>query len=629
MAASSTAQVVFKGNTADLQKKLKVAEKGMQEFKDMGSDALSSIGDLFGVNTGKIGDMLGSVKKLSAGFQAMGSTGNSALSGLTRGMSMLSAGVAAVGIAGLVAGFKELNRQAELFAQTDVGAAFMNVQNTWRDTYSMATMEAGEGGSGWLKFKERFKTGAQRLGTIFGNTFANTLQGESFSNAFTNAITVDTQAVGKALSTVPFQQALTAAKQYQRDQSMVWAEQARQIREYERIAKDTSKTEEERNAAQQKAYQLTTQRGNDIARSYYNIYNAQKKLSEAAGNTQKDNEELAKSYTDWQNSLGEMESSLTSLEKLGNRINKSNEGGSSGASAAAADTDDLAEAIDGLYASIQSAIDVNRTFGGVLSDEDVTLQSYRSSLENIVATYGVEDERIKTLIADYKKLQQERVMAAPLASVSAPTATATITPVATKEGIAGQMQGLAGWKMPELTSEQKQYYEFLQGMVDATEKANEAISDALVNGISNSIQYLADCFMGLEEFNGAGLLSALLTPLANVAVEMGEILIAQGIGVEACKKALESLNGYAAIAAGVALVTIGAAAKAGLRSAVSRATGGGYSTSVASSAYTSNASNPSSFGREMEVKVTGTLTANGSQLVAVLNNEHNRNSYTT
>ena len=83
MAASSTAQVVFKGNTADLQKKLKVAEKGMQEFKDMGSDALSSIGDLFGVNTGKIGDMLGSVKKLGAGFQAMGSTGGAAFAGLS------------------------------------------------------------------------------------------------------------------------------------------------------------------------------------------------------------------------------------------------------------------------------------------------------------------------------------------------------------------------------------------------------------------------------------------------------------------------------------------------------------------------------------------------------------------
>jgi hypothetical protein len=74
---------------------------------------------------------------------------------------------------------------------------------------------------------------------------------------------------------------------------------------------------------------------------------------------------------------------------------------------------------------------------------------------------------------------------------------------------------------------------------------------------------------------------------------------------------------------------VGALVKAGLNSAIKSVSGGGYSTSVASSAYTSTASNPSSFGREMEVKVTGTLTANGSQLVAVLNNEHNRNSYTT
>lgn len=629
MAASSTAQVVFKGNTADLQKKLKVAEKGMQEFKDMGSDALSSIGDLFGVNTGKIGDMLGSVKKLSSGFQAMGSTGKSALSGLTRGMSMLSAGVAAVGIAGLVAGFKELNRQAELFAQTDVGAAFVDIQNTWRSTYSMATMEAAGNAGGALTLGQRLKTNATRYGEIFSNAFINVMKGEGVGKAITQALAVDVIALSKADLTVPYQKALSAAKKYKRDQSMVWAEQAEEIKKYNRIASDTAKTDEERNEALQKAIQLTTQRGNDIAKANYNIYNAQKQLSEAAGNTQKDNEELTQSYVEWRESLGALQGELKTLDKLNNKINKSNEGGSSGASAAAADTDDLAEAIDGLYASIQSAIDVNRTFGGVLSDEDVALQAYRSSLENIVATYGVEDERIKTLIADYKKLQQERMMAAPLASVSAPTASATITPTPTQAGIAGQMQGLAGWKMPELTEEQQRYYDFLQGMVDASEKANEAIRDALVDGISGSIQYLADCFMGLEEFNGAGLLSALLTPLANVAVEMGEILIAQGIGVEACKKALESLNGYAAIAAGVALVTIGAAAKAGLRSAVNHATGGGYSTSVASSAYTSNASNPSSFGREMEVKVTGTLTANGSQLVAVLNNEHNRNSYTT
>lgn len=108
---------------------------------------------------------------------------------------------------------------------------------------------------------------------------------------------------------------------------------------------------------------------------------------------------------------------------------------------------------------------------------------------------------------------------------------------------------------------------------------------------------------------------------------MGELIMAQGLASKAFQESLS--NPYAAIAAGAALIAVGALVKAGLNSAIKSVSGGGYSTSVASSAYTSNASNPSSFGREMEVKVTGTLTANGSQLVAVLNNEHNRNSYTT
>ena len=68
-----------------------------------------------------------------------------------------------------------------------------------------------------------------------------------------------------------------------------------------------------------------------------------------------------------------------------------------------------------------------------------------------------------------------------------------------------------------------------------------------------------------------------------------------------------------------------------MKSAMSNAAanwGGGYSTSVASSAYTGQ-SLMTSFGREMTVKVTGTLTGDGSKLVAVLNNEGERRNYTT
>lgn len=621
MARTSTAQVVIKGNTADLQKNLKKAEKGMQEFKDMGSNALSSIGDLIGVDTRQIGSMVDSVKKLSSGMQAMGSTGNSAFAGLTRGASLLGAGIASIGIAGLVAGFKELNRQAELFASTDFGADFMALQNTWRDTYSMATMGAGEGGKGWLKLTEQFKNGARRAGTIFGNTFANTLQGQNLSQAFVGALQTDKFARGKANATLPYQQALSEAEDFRRDQSKVWAEMETQIRAYERTAKDTSKTEEERNTALQNAFELTTRRGNEMAMTYYKIYNAQKKLNEQAPTSEKAIEDEVAKYNEWQGIVADTEGRLTSLEKLNNRINKSGSSGGSGAGKTATEVDHLAEAIADMNTAVANAVEVNKVFGGTLSDEDVAFKTYESSLERIISAYGVEDERIQKLIKDYTTLRNQRMMSAPLEQVSS-TPTAQAVSTTTKE------VGIVGWKMPELTAEQKKYYQFLQGMEDATVKANEVISDALVNGISSSIQYLADCLMGLEDFSTAGLFSALMTPIAEACIQIGELIMAEGVAMEAFQKSIT--NPYAAIAAGAALVAVGALVKAGLQSAIRSVSGGGYSTSVASSAYSSSTgSQLSTFGREMEVKVTGTLTANGSQLVAVLNNEHNRNSYTT
>ena len=624
--ATSTAQVVIKGNTADLQKKLKVAEKGMQEFKDMGSDALSSIGDLFGVNTGKIGDMLGSVKKLSAGFQAMGSTGGTALTGLTRGAAMLSAGVASIGIAGLVAGFKELNKQAELFAQTDIGADFMAVQQGMRDTYAMATMQANEGrASSWTRFWQDAKNAGQRAGSIFGNTFAGGINAFSLSEA----LGVDRYAKQAADAAKPYLEALEEAKDNLRDQSMSWAQNAAQIREYRRIAVNTALTEEERNDAIQKAYDLQQKINDERITAYKNIYEAQKAVNERSPTPEAGIEDLVNKYNAWQDAIGQAETDLSSLERVQNRINKTTSETGGSVSSATTDVDYLGEAIKSLHSSVEGAVNVNRVFGDSQDELKVSADAYRGALEGIVSAYGVEDERIKTLIEDYKKLQKAADDAANVMTrIETPTGTVSTTPAAKKKGVEGVMTGLAGWKMPELTQDQQQYYEFLQGMVDATERANEAISDALVNGISNSIQYLADCLAGLEQFNGASLFRALLSPLAEACIQIGELVMATGFASDAFQKSIT--NPYAAIAAGAALIAVGAIAKAGMNAAVKNVgSGGGYSTSVASSAYTSNASNPSSFGREMEVKVTGTLTANGSQLVAVLNNEHNRNSYTT
>lgn len=109
--------------------------------------------------------------------------------------------------------------------------------------------------------------------------------------------------------------------------------------------------------------------------------------------------------------------------------------------------------------------------------------------------------------------------------------------------------------------------EFLDELARLQEEAEDRaqrFKEALVGGFADGIQELTDQLMGLSEVNGGAILQALLGPLADMAQQEGELLIMQGLGIEAIKKALTSLNGLAAVAAGTALVAAAAAVKSGL-----------------------------------------------------------------
>ena len=120
-----------------------------------------------------------------------------------------------------------------------------------------------------------------------------------------------------------------------------------------------------------------------------------------------------------------------------------------------------------------------------------------------------------------------------------------------------------------------------------------------------------------------------ISAFGQLAVTVGNMAISTGVATLAIKASLKSLNGYAAIAAGAALVALGSAVKAGLSNV---ATGNSSASSnVASQAsYTSAASSSSLYEQSnIHVEVTGTLRAQGSQLVAVINNENKRKNHTT
>lgn len=108
-----------------------------------------------------------------------------------------------------------------------------------------------------------------------------------------------------------------------------------------------------------------------------------------------------------------------------------------------------------------------------------------------------------------------------------------------------------------------------------TKKEETSAADKMLS------QGLANLVSGFAEAAGSGqnIGASLLAGIGNTLMQLGGLLITTGIGVEAFKTSLETLQGPVAIAAGVAMVAAGAA----FASAAKKAGGGGGGGSVRSS----------------------------------------------
>ena len=603
--ASKKLKVSVDADASGFKKEMAAAKKSTEEFSKAADEMSDSLEDALGLpisSVTKIGDKLKAAGVLMKSFAT---DGEKSFQTVAMGAKMVSTAVAGIGLAGLLAAFKSINAEAERFRGTMQGAAVAAQDEAWKNTYKQYVSDqvgigekAVDSINGWSKFWTK-------LGAAWTLALKNGFAGEQYYGEMAEeASRIGEGADDAAKKAAAYAKVIFDTIEGIKDKQIEWKNSLSEVAALMLTASDKSKTVQERQEAVAKAIALQKQVSgdqiamqktladnikaqNDLASSSVEDMDRQRSAYAAVEDLSRDLNQRLREMTSLQNEIAN--SAAVTEQKWRDGVNKAINIGMTELTKFNAEMDKALEMRD------KMAMD---NIAAPLKSMSASLTGRADNGKGLMGGINLDEEALKGL----KQLTQFDTSA---------------------------VDGLLSKIDPSKLSESFEgYYNFLDEMIKATDDANKALNDAIVGGISDSFQYLANCVAGLDEISGAGMMNALLSPLAEAAIKMGEIMVSAGLASEAFKSMLT--NPYTAIAAGAALIAVGAAAKAGLQAAVNSATGTSYvASTVASSGYSNNSSNDRSWEREMTLHVTGTLQADGSKLVAVLNNEANRKRYTT
>lgn len=259
-AKSPNMKVNVTADNSELNKKMKESKAAVQDFEKVGSDAVSKLGQAFGINVDQVQKLGSAVNGLGVKLQGSGKTGVAAMGKLLSSVSMLSAGVAAVGIAGLVAGFKALKDEAEAFKNTVQGANIELETQAYISTYKQFLHDLNEGigegaanaESGWKKFWGTIGSDIKLLFTTPG--------GFGTTEGLTQIVQAQAEAMQFAQSAADIAKEMYYTQRAISDKTVEWARMEREIAEYKRVAYDKTTDTAIQQDAINKAVQLTIQR---------------------------------------------------------------------------------------------------------------------------------------------------------------------------------------------------------------------------------------------------------------------------------------------------------------------------------------------------------------------------------
>lgn len=272
-----------------------------------------------------------------------------------------------------------------------------------------------------------------------------------------------------------------------------------------------------------------------------------------------------------------------------------------------------------------------------------------SSLEDIQRANQLRVDELATIELMNDKLRELQDREATIRLNAEKEAEAREQALAAAQALAASKASLADWRANAEISAENNLADMLPKGAEATTEVGLAIpvtpvldTSTLVD-ITNELQSVMTSAFDTIGVSIGELIGDLATggdswgnfantaigAFGDMAISIGKMAISTGVATLGIKAALESLNGYVAIAAGTALVALGAAVKAGLSniasgsysSSANVATAGGYgSTNMLGADFET---------REMKVEVTGTLRASGNELLTVIENENTRKKHTT
>ena len=573
MAKQPNMKIGIGADTSDFEKGAKQVKQGLKDLSKTGQQSISSLGDAFGVNTGKVNQMVSAVRGLGTKMTECGSTGVAAFGKLLSSITPLGGAIAGLGITAAIAGFKQLKAEADNFKSTIDGMNLSMATSAYISTYKQVLHDVNsdtgksvaEAMSQWEKGWGRFKAQA---GAVLSTFMTSSTLGDfvgsfgSLRDSFRKADEAATRNEQRGFELAEIQkEELQVRKEV--------ADIENQIAEQRRILRDRAADTEARTAAEAQLRDLINLRMEKQTGIAQRLYEVSAAMTGEAGSTYEEQSKVVSLYEQWQGRIAATENEMAGVDRYANSI-------ASGTSKAAAAMEQLRE-------EMAKMAEVQSKWSGMTSSLPGLSGGQNPSFP------GVTGPTLSILPQAQDTEYFKQTFLAQLGEI--------------KVGIGFEAD--------------------TEKIHDITREVNALVESAAVRTgelIGNLVGTLAAGGDAWGDFRNAA-----VSAFGDMAIAVGKIAISAGVTTLGIKAAFESLNGYAAIAAGVALVALGSAVK----SSLSAVANGDYG--AASGGYSGGGSSHSSGNyetRDVVVNVNGTLKADGDQLIAVINSTNKKNYYT-